>query len=99
MSRDGVVHLLKLNQSSAILVHARSDSGRPPTDLLAVVALKGGLQIKLRPASDSLRVSCAMVRGQGLESAAWLGLDVSVGRSLKDFQSGSTRLSNQMATL
>ena len=40
-----------------------------------------------------------MVRGQGLESAAWLGLDVSVGRSLKDLHSGSMRLSNQMATL
>ena len=40
-----------------------------------------------------------MACAQDLEAAAWLGLDVSVGRSLKDLHSGSTRLSNQMATL
>ena len=40
-----------------------------------------------------------MACAQGLEAAAWSGLDVSVGRSLKGLHSGSTRLSNQMATL
>jgi hypothetical protein len=57
------------------------------------------IQIKLRPVGDSLGASCAMACAQGLEAAAWLGLDVSVGRSLKGLHSGSTRLSNQMATL
>ena len=58
-----------------------------------------GIQIKPRPVSDSLGASCAMACAQGLEAAAWSGLDVSVGRSLKGLHSGSTRLSNQMATL
>ena len=49
MSRDGVVHLLKLNQSSAILVYARRDSGGPPAAPLAVVTLGDSDQAKARP--------------------------------------------------
>ena len=48
MSRGGVALLFKLDQSSAILVYARRESGRPPTALLAVVTLRASDQAKAR---------------------------------------------------
>ena len=48
MSRGGVVHLFKLDQSSAILMHARRDSGGPPTAPHAVMPLRDSDQAKAR---------------------------------------------------
>jgi hypothetical protein len=48
VSRGGVVHLLKLNQSLVILVYARRCSGRPPAAPLAVVNLGDSDQAKAR---------------------------------------------------
>ena len=48
MYRGGVALLFKLDQSSAILMHARRDSGGPPTAPHAVMPLRDSDQAKAR---------------------------------------------------